>query len=144
VTIRPDFEEGTFAVTDSPEFAQRAADLDKLQKIIEEAPGQSQNAIYKASGMKKTRLIEMLKAGKDSLWDEQKDGQSFRYFPLVSRKGNNLGNKGTGQGSGGCSPVPIPLDGNREQASLLTQQVVLGVGEQGSRISASKILEAEF
>jgi hypothetical protein len=144
VTIRPDFEEGTFEVTDSPEFRQRAADLDKLQKIIEEAPGQSQNAIYKASGMKKTRLIEMLKAGKDSLWDEQKDGQSFRYFPLVSRKGNNLGNKGTGQGSGGCSPVPIPLDGNRGQASLLTQQVVLAVGEQGSRISASRILEAEF
>jgi hypothetical protein len=121
VTIRPDFDEGTFEVTDSPAFTQQANDLDKLRKIIEETPGQSQNAIYKRSGMKKVRLVEMLKAGKDSLWEEQPAGNSLMYFPTVPKTGNNLGNKGTGQGVGDCSPVPMSLDGNREQAPLLTQ-----------------------
>ncbi len=118
VTVRPDYDEGTFEVTDSPAFTKRSGDMETLRKTIEEHPGLSQNGLYKQSGMKKTRLVELLKAGKGSLWEEQPDSHSLRYFPLVPKTGNNLGNKGTGQEGGGCSPVPMSLYGNREQSPL--------------------------
>ena len=144
VTVRPDFDEGTFEVTDSSAFTRRSSDMETLRKTIEENPGLSQNGLYKQSGMKKTRLIELLKAGKDSLWEEQKTGPSLRYFPVVPKTGNNLGNKGTGQGVGGCSPVPMLLDGNREQSPLLTQAVVPGTRAKVEGISSPKLREDEL
>jgi hypothetical protein len=123
VTIRPNYDDGTFEVTDSPKFTKRADDLQKLTQIIEANPGLTQNGIYKVSGMKKSRLVELLKAGNDSVWEERKDGPSLRYFALVPKKGNNLGNKGTSQGVEGCSPVPSVFRGNREQSLPLTQAV---------------------
>jgi hypothetical protein len=123
VTIRPDYDSGTFEVTDSPKFTKRADELQKLTKIIEANPGLTQNGIYKVSGMKKSRLVELLKAGNENVWEERKDGPSLRYFSLVPKKGNNPGNKGTGQGVEGCSPVPMSLDGNREQALPMTKPV---------------------
>src|SRR5439155_6000623 len=63
VTIRPNFDEGTFQVTDSPQFVKRTADNEKLLQIIRETPGLSQNALYKQAGMKKSRLVSLLKEG---------------------------------------------------------------------------------
>ncbi|MGA8308852.1 MAG: AAA family ATPase [Terriglobales bacterium] len=116
VTIRPDYDEGTFTVTDSPQFAKRAGDLESLRRVIEESPGLTQNAIYKKSGMKKSRLVALLKAGKDSSWEERQQGNSLLYFPIVPMTGNNSGTTGTGQGSGGCSSVPSPY--RREQGTI--------------------------
>ena len=116
VVVRPDYDEGTFTVTDSPGFTKRAGDLETLGKIIGETPGLTQNTIYKQSGMKKSRLVELLKAGKDGLWEERRDGNSLLYFPIVPKSGNNFGNKGTGQGFGGCSSVPSSY--KREQGTI--------------------------
>jgi hypothetical protein len=115
VKIKPDFEEGTFEVTDSPEFVRQNDDMLALRKIVENEPGLSQNAVYGKSGMKKTRVVAMLKSGRGTFWDEVKEGHSLRYFPVVPKTGNNLGNKGTGLVEAGCSPVPMVLYGNREQ-----------------------------
>ena len=91
VTIRPDYDEGTFEVTDSPAFMKRSADLDTLGKIIGENPGITQNGIYKQSGMKKSRLVALLKEAKDSFWEERQEGHSLAVFPIVPKTGNNPG-----------------------------------------------------
>jgi hypothetical protein len=113
VTIRPDFESGEFSVVDSPEFTKRTADCEKLREIIALEPGLTQNAIYKKSGMKKNRCVELLKDGRESMWKEEKRGFSLAYFPLVPSNGNNPGNRGTSQDGEGCSLVPCSYKGNR-------------------------------
>ena len=128
VAIRPDYEEGTFTVTDSPQFTKRASDLETLREIITGTPGLTQNAIYKKSGMKKSRLVELLKAGKEGLWEERSDGNSLLYFPIVPKSGNNFGNKGTGQGVRGCSSVPSPY--RREQGTIPLLRPQQSVPEQ--------------
>ena len=125
ITIRPNFEDGTFEVTDSPQFVKRTDDTQKLLDIITAEPGLAQNAIYHKAGMRKARCLELLKSNRESLWLEEKRGHSLAYFPIVPKTGNSHGNSGTGQGVKGCSSVPIPLDGNREQ-SLLAPKVVPG------------------
>jgi AAA domain-containing protein len=115
VTIRPNFDEGTFEVTDSPQFIRRTAECEKLLQIIRETPGLSQNALYRQAGMKKSRLISLLKES-SGLWEERKDGCSLLYFPVVPKSGNNAGNNGTGQVVGGCSSVPSLY--KREQGTI--------------------------
>lgn len=81
ITIRPDFESGHFVVINSPHFTKRSEEQQTLRRIIEEEPGQAQNAIHKKSGMNKSRCVELLRAGNGTLWEERKNGQSLRYFP---------------------------------------------------------------
>lgn len=113
ITIRPDYEEGLFQLTDSPEFSRRNDDLGKIGELIRQNPGLSQNALHKTAGMKKTRFIGLLKEGKNTLWSEVKEGQSLKYYPLVPCSGNNR-EQGE-QVKTGCSPVSHSLYGNREQ-----------------------------
>jgi hypothetical protein len=83
VSIQPDYDEGTFTVTDSPQFTKREAELENLRRTIEENPGLSQNALWKKSGMMKTRFVKLLKQTNFGLWREEKDGNALRYFPPV-------------------------------------------------------------
>jgi len=116
VTIRPDFELGTFAISDSPAFVRRTEDTKKLLDLIAGRPGMSQNQIYQASGMKKERLRKLLADGNGSSWKSESKGSAILYFPLVPSDGNNSGNKGTSEGSQGCSPVPSLFRGNKGTA----------------------------
>lgn len=118
ITIRPDYDAGTFEVTDSPQFTKRTAEREKLVQIITETPGLSQNSWWKKSSMMKARFVGLVKDGNGTLWREEKDGSSLRYFPLVLKTQNNPENNRTGQGVGGCSPVLSPLGENREQPLL--------------------------
>jgi len=93
ITIRPNYEEGLFQLTDSPEFTRRNEDLDKIGELIRQNPGFSQNALHKLSGMKKVRFVGLLKDGKDTLWNEVKEGNSLKYYPLVPCSGTT-GNNG--------------------------------------------------
>jgi hypothetical protein len=130
VSIRPDFETGEFSVVDSPEFTKRTADCEKLRQIIAAEPGLTQNAIYKKSNMKKTRCVELLKNGRESMWREEKRGFSLAYFPLVPSNGNNHGNRGTGHSGEGCSLVPPVLKGNRGTIPPRPNSAVPGPAEQ--------------
>ncbi len=123
-TVRPDYEVGAFEVTDSPEFTKRSAEMEKLQQLISETPGLTQNLIYQKAGMRKSRVIELLKAGKNSLWEELPEGRSLRYFPVVPKRGNNHGNNGTTAGVLSCSIVPTPYSGNKEQPPQRTSRSV--------------------
>ena len=118
VTIRANFDEGTFEVTDSPQFIKRTADNEKLLQIIRETPGLSQNAWWKKSGMMKARFVALVKENNGTLWREDKAGRSLSYFPLVLKTENNPENNRTGQGIGTCSTVLSLYRENREQSHL--------------------------
>ncbi len=84
-TIRPDWEQYSFEVIDSPQFTKRSAELDRLHKAITEEPGLSQNAICERSGMTKQRAMKLLKEGMGCLWtSDQGKNRSLRYYPAGS------------------------------------------------------------
>jgi hypothetical protein len=121
VTIRPDYEEGTFTVADSPQFTKRTAETETLRRIVTATPGLSQNSLWKQSGMMKKRFVKILKEGRGTDWIEEKDGNSLRYLPAsisVLKSENNQENNRTGRGARGCSTVLSPLGENREQSPL--------------------------
>jgi len=53
-TIKADFDEGEFEVTDSPQWTRRNTDLQKLRKIIEVSPGLSQTVLRKEGVCKRS------------------------------------------------------------------------------------------
>jgi hypothetical protein len=118
VTVRPDYDEGTFEVTDSPQFTQRTEESKRLLRVITETPGLSQNQWWKKSGMMKSRFIKMVKENVNGLWKEEKVGSSLCYFPTCSQGREQPENNRTGQGVKGCSPVLSLYRENREQPAL--------------------------
>jgi hypothetical protein len=114
-TIRPDYDLGAFALTDSPEFTKRTSDTQRMLDALTASPGLSQNAWHKAVGMMKSHFVKLVKENNGSLWREEKSGNSLRYFPSVLKTQNNGENNRTGQGVRNCSSVLSPLGENREQ-----------------------------
>jgi AAA domain/DnaB-like helicase N terminal domain len=90
LTIRPDFEEGAFELTDSPRFTKKMADVDALAEIIRANPGATQNRILEKWGGNKNHGISLLKEYNGSRWDMVKDGQSFRYSQPVQESCTGL------------------------------------------------------
>jgi len=83
VTIRPNYDAGTFEVADSPQFTKRGADLETLRKIIEENPGVTQNKVVVFSGMTKPRAGKLLKEGCGIFWDTKPgSNNSLHYYPV--------------------------------------------------------------
>jgi hypothetical protein len=124
VTIRPDFDAGTFEVTNSAQFTKRAEELEKLREIIAEQPGLSQNALYKIVGGKKETIGRRLKAGVDKYWTVTDGaGKAMLYHPMewLPEKGTTQGTTGTTQtGNGtrrGDSLVPPLYKGELELRS---------------------------
>jgi hypothetical protein len=68
LTIRANFEDGQFEVTDSPYITRRKDELAKIEKAIDAEPGISQNGIAKATGIHRNRLPRLLDEGRGSLW----------------------------------------------------------------------------
>jgi archaellum biogenesis ATPase FlaH len=116
VVIRPNYDEGTFDVVDSPEFTRRESETEKLQDIITATPGLSQNAWWKKSGMMKARFVSLVKSNIGILWTEEKSRSSLRYLPTCSQTKNNSENNRTGQGVPSCSVVLTSLGENNRTA----------------------------
>jgi hypothetical protein len=83
LTIRPDFEEGTFELTDSPRFAKMMADVDAMAEIICATPWLSQNQVIERWGGPKRRGMRLLKEYAGARWEVVKKGQASCYGPLV-------------------------------------------------------------
>jgi hypothetical protein len=127
ITIKADFEEGRFELGDAPYITRRNDELDRTKQIIEANPGITQNAISKQSGMKKTRLIRLLKEGIGTHWrtENGKHGSIcfFTCSPAYSNAAKSLFPKAGTAGTGTakpiseqtCSPVLSPIGENREQ-----------------------------
>ena len=83
VCIKPDFEDGTFEVADSPAFTRVQDELDKLRKIITEQPGISQSALHKIVGGRKQTLVRRLNENVDKLWSlASGPGVAKHYYPI--------------------------------------------------------------
>jgi hypothetical protein len=83
VTIRPDYGLGTFEVADSPQFVRCSNDSERLKRIITDKPGQSQNTICESAGGMKSKVIQLLKDGRNIHWTSAPGpNNSKQYFPL--------------------------------------------------------------
>jgi RecA-family ATPase len=68
LTIRANFEDGQFEVTDSPYITRRKDELARIEKIIQGEPGITQNSIAKAAGIYRNRVPRLLDEGRGTLW----------------------------------------------------------------------------
>ena len=81
----------------------------------------------KKSGMKKSRLVALLKAGKDGLWEERQQGTCSRHLPIVPKTGNKQGTREQVKGSRGCSSLfPLLIGGNRKDPCFETRSSCSG------------------
>jgi hypothetical protein len=84
ITIRADFEQGRFQLTDSPYITTRNEELGKLAAIIADNPGITQNRIVELAGMMKARTLKLLKEGMATHWKITRGSRnSFLYHPLT-------------------------------------------------------------
>jgi hypothetical protein len=120
VTIRPNYDEGTFEVVNSPEFQKHAADLETVQKIMQENPGLSQNGIRKLANMNTSKLGRLLREQTGKLWTTAggpKNATLFYPIPAVvldSQKNSEQLNSSSPKTS--CSVV-LPFRGEKQQNS---------------------------
>jgi hypothetical protein len=129
VTIRPDFDEGTFEVTDSAKFTKRADELEKLKKIITDQPGLSQNSICDLAGMKKARVGQLLKENIDRLWRTRPGpNRSLNYFS-IGWFPNMRTTEGTTEPLGELSAGGSPLKGREPPKHCLPELLVGGSRE---------------
>jgi hypothetical protein len=119
--IRPDFDEGSFEITDSPQFTKRTAEIQKLADIIAKSPGVNQNGIIEVAGMKTKRVLEILRQGIGTSWDTQAGpNRSKNYYPIgyFPRLGNTQGNEEIpGEQSAGVSGVSLLKGGKHGNTS---------------------------
>ena len=124
VCIKPNFDAGTFEVTDSPQFTRMQDELEKLRQVITEKPGLTQTALHNIVRGRKETLLRRLNENIDKLWSvQQGNGTAKHYYPVelfpqlgTTREQRN--NPKLGDGPGACSPVPLSYKGNREQPHL--------------------------
>jgi len=127
ITIRADFEEAKFELAEAPYITRRNDELDRVEQVIKDNPGVTQNAISKQSGMMKSRLVRLLKEGTDTRWrtENGKHG-SICYFScsttcsdhpksLFSKERTTRTGYPKPTSEQTCSPVLSPLGENREQ-----------------------------
>jgi archaellum biogenesis ATPase FlaH len=83
ITIRAEFEEGRFELSDSSYITRRRDELTKLAQIIADSPGVTQNSVCKSSGMKKARVGDLLKEGVGTSWVTRPGPRSSKlYYPV--------------------------------------------------------------
>jgi AAA domain/DnaB-like helicase N terminal domain len=92
-TIRADFEEGIFEMTDAPYITRRNDELQKLEDIIRVEPGISQNGIFKKTGGNRNRVTRLLNEGEtQGQWMTEKGKHGAKCYKLVPEPVSNCGN----------------------------------------------------
>jgi archaellum biogenesis ATPase FlaH len=110
ITLRADFEEGKFEVSEAPYITRRNDELGRIQEIIGANPGISQNAVWKQSGGQRNRVIRLLKEGAGTHWSTEKGKfGSILYRPLAKSLYPKDGTAGTAHNEATCTAVPTPL-----------------------------------
>ena len=70
-------------MTESPYITTRNEEFAKLEAVIAETPGITQNSIVKQSGMMKARVGRLLKEGRVTRWQTASGpNRSILYYPL--------------------------------------------------------------
>ena len=68
ITIRADFEDGRFEVTDAPYITRRKDELEMIEKIVKAQPGITQNGIAKHCGIRTRRQRRAMCSAAASGW----------------------------------------------------------------------------
>ena len=83
ITLRADFENAEFTITEAPYITRRKDELDKIARIIESEPGITQNGIAKVCGIHRNRLPRLLEEGRGTLWNcQQGRNRSKLYYSI--------------------------------------------------------------
>lgn len=83
ITIRANYDEGTFEPTDSQELTRKPDSTLAIGRIIESNPGLSQSAICAKVGRRKQKVIEVLKTGIGIHWEARENGNALSFFPIT-------------------------------------------------------------
>ena len=82
MTIKADFANGSFDVTQSPQMTGQQGPIEKIAAVISQHPGSSQNQVIKNAGVGRSDGCRILKANKDQLWRiEHGRRRTLLYFP---------------------------------------------------------------
>jgi hypothetical protein len=140
VYIRPDFEEGTFTVTDSPAWNKRQGDIERLRLIIAAEPGISVNQISVKSGIRKAACLGHLKDHNGQFWQSQPGPRkSVLYFPVTdSLVPGTTGNRGNCHPAGSSATGSVVPSLNKGT----TRNQVAGPGTTGSASEVTKLRQA--
>jgi hypothetical protein len=110
ITIRADFEQSVFELTDAPWISSRNEKLSKLERIIRENPGISTQQLCSQAGGMKTRVLKLLDEGRGTLWTVKKGLRGAKLFypcsatcSLFSSKEERTGEQVSGPS---CSRTP--------------------------------------
>ncbi len=83
ITLRADFEAGQFEVTEAPYIAQRNAEYARLERIIGDEPGLTQNGIIKKFGGMTARCCRLLQEGIGTRWVKRDGPNKSKRFYVV-------------------------------------------------------------
>jgi archaellum biogenesis ATPase FlaH len=82
-TIKADFEEAKFEMTDSTWAQNRKDEIAHLRELIEKAPGISTAQLVATAGGKKTRMLKLLEEGLGTFWVKEGGRHGAKiYFPM--------------------------------------------------------------
>lgn len=109
ITIRADFEEGRFEVTDAPYITRRKDELAKIEEVIKAQPGITQNGIAKQCGIRKGRLPRLLEEGRGTLWRVQSGSNRSKQFYLLSGGSVVREPQGTSDTTGESGGAVVPV-----------------------------------
>jgi archaellum biogenesis ATPase FlaH len=129
VTMRPNWEAGTFEVIDSPQFTKRRDEIEKIRAIIEQQRGLTQNGVFEKSGMGRNRVVALLREHAGVHWEQREEGRSLRYFPLVLGNQYNPQYNSISQNGEDCTAVLPPLGStayNPPSAACTTSNLING------------------
>jgi hypothetical protein len=103
ISISCDFEHGVFTCTDAVIISDGRKPEEVLQTVIRRNPGTSVNRIAAAAGLRRDRVIQLLKDGEGHFWcSEPGRGRSRIYFPL------DIGSRVVNATDSGNRPEPVP------------------------------------
>jgi hypothetical protein len=83
ITLRADFEEGKFEVTEAPFITRRNDEYARLEQIIREEPGISQNTIIKKFGGMTARCCRLLQECVGARWVTRQGPNRSKCFYLA-------------------------------------------------------------
>lgn len=144
ITVRPNFDEGTFEVTDSPQFTRHNQELEALQKIISQNPGLSTNSICDKSGMMRAKVRKLLKEHTGRLWEVQEQGRSRLYFAMGLSTQTHLETHRPTGGFGGHGSMGLSPLGETHQTQTHHPRAVSGSEDRGSLVCPGCGLQGDW
>ena len=117
-TLKADFEEGKFELSEAAWISHRKNELLFLQELIYKSPGISTNQLCDAMSGRRGRILNMLEEGSGTLWTREAGlrGSKVFYRSPAPVPGSLLkkGNQGTSQVLPHLVPEPTGTSGNWE------------------------------